>query len=227
VIVPTRFVADDAVRALRIEPERIDVIPEAPAAVFWPRPVAEIEAVRERFGLPDRYLLWVGGMRTPDPSKRVAALARTPRTLPLVLVGPTSRWARELPGVQLTGQVSDDELAAIYSGAHALVFPGHEDGFGLPAVEALACGTPVAACDGPALREVLEDRIAFSPRDDLAALVRSAELLERPAPAPPPWSWADVAQTTWKVYERALEQGSAVRPARRGGVRRRERVERR
>ena len=65
--------------------------------------------------------------------------------MPLVLVGPTGPWAHELPDVHLTGRVTDDELAAIYSGAHALVFPSDDEGFGLPPVEALACGTPVAA----------------------------------------------------------------------------------
>ena len=155
VIVPTRTVADDAMAVLEIPADRIEVIPEAAAPAFWRRSAEEVAAVRERYGLPDQYLLWVGTMRRPDPRKRVAALARAERTMPLVLVGPVSRWARELPGVQVTGAVPDDELAAIYSGAHALVFPSDEEGFGLPPVEALACGTPVAACDVPALREVL------------------------------------------------------------------------
>jgi alpha-1,3-rhamnosyl/mannosyltransferase len=204
VIVPTRVVADDAIRALGIPAERIVVIPEAPAAAFWPRSAEEVADVRERYGLPDRYLLWVGSLRTPDPRKRVAGLVRASRSLPLVLVGPVSRWARELPGVHLTGAVPDDALAAIYTGAHAFVFPSNDEGFGLPPVEALACGTPVAACDVPALREVLADRVALSDVDDLDGLVRHAESLSRPAPPPPAWTWDDVAACTWDVYEDAL-----------------------
>jgi alpha-1,3-rhamnosyl/mannosyltransferase len=204
VIVPTRVVADDAIRALDIPAERIVVIPEAPAPTFWPRPAEEVAAVRERYALPDHYLLWVGSLRTPDPRKRVAALVRASRTLPLVLVGPVSRWARELSGVQLTGAVPDDALAAIYTGAHALVFPSDEEGFGLPPVEALACGTPVAACDVPALREVLAGRVTLSAVDDLDGLVRHAESLRRPAPDVPAWTWDDVAAATWDVYENAL-----------------------
>jgi glycosyltransferase involved in cell wall biosynthesis len=213
VIVPTRTVAGDAIAALEIPPDRVVAIPEAAAAVFWRRPEAEVCAVRERFGLPDRYLLWVGAMRTPDPRKRVAALARTARSLPLVLVGPTSRWAQELPDVQLTGAVSDDDLAAIYTGAHALVFPSDEEGFGLPPVEALACGTPVAACDVPALREVLEGLVSLSDVTDLDALVRNAEALSRPAPTPPAWTWSDVAAATWDVYEQALSAPTRGRGA--------------
>ena len=204
VIVPTRVVADDAIRALDIPAERIVVIPEASAPTFWPRPAEEVAAVRAHYELPDRYLLWVGSLRTPDPRKRVAALVRASRTLPLVLVGPVSRWARELRGVQLTGAVPDEALAAIYTGAHALVFPSDEEGFGLPPVEALACGTPVAACDVPALREVLGGRVTLSDVDDLDGLVRHAESLARPAPDLPAWTWDDVAAATWDVYEDAL-----------------------
>jgi glycosyltransferase involved in cell wall biosynthesis len=193
VIVPTAAVADDLIAGLAIPNGRIAVIPDAAAGAFWPRSPAEVAAVRERYALPERYLLWVGGLRTPDPRKRVAALARTRRTLPLVLVGPTGRWARELSGVQLTGVVEDDELAAIYTGAHALVFPSDEEGFGLPPVEALACGTPVAASDLPALREVLGDRATFGPVDDLEG------------PAPPAWTWSDAASSTWQVYADALD----------------------
>ena len=215
VIVPTQAVADDAIKILGIPAERIAVIGEAVAAALRPRPQEEIDAVRDRFALPERYLLWVGGLRTPDPRKRVAALARAPRTLPLVLVGQTGRWARELSDVTLTGGVTDDELAAIYTGAHALVFPSDDEGFGLPPIEALACGTPVAASDVPALREVLDGRATFTPVEDLDGLVVAAEAARRPAPAPPSWSWQDAAHATLQVYEEAQRAPARWRGARR------------
>jgi glycosyltransferase involved in cell wall biosynthesis len=202
-IVPTNAVADDAISELGIPRERIAVIPEAPAPELRPRGEDEVQEVRTRFGLPERYLLWVGGMTHPDPRKRVAALARARRTMPLVLVGPTGPWAHELPDVTLTGLLSDDDLAAIYSGAHALVFPSDDEGFGLPPVEALACGTPVAACDVPAVREVLDGRAILRSVDDLEGLLAAAESAERPAPPPPSWTWKDAASATWGVYEEA------------------------
>jgi glycosyltransferase involved in cell wall biosynthesis len=209
VIVPTATVAEDVVEQLQMPRERVAVIKEAPAPTFRPRPDEEVEAARERYGLPESYLLWVGGLRSPDPRKRVAELARARRSMPLVLVGPASRWARELKAVTVTGEVTDDELAAIYTGAHALVFPSDEEGFGLPPVEALACGTPVVASDVPALREVLDGRAILRDVDDLDGLLAAAESARRPAPAPPPWTWNDAAEATWHVY---AEAASATPP---------------
>ncbi len=202
-IVPTRAVADDAAELLNFPAERIDVIPEAASDTFRPAPASVVSDVRERYGLPDRYLLWVGGLEHPDPRKRVAALADAPRSLPLVLVGKHRRWASELPGVQLTGLVPDADLAAIYTGAHALVFPSDDEGFGLPPVEALACGTPVAVCDLPVLHEVLGDRATYVAPDDLPGLVAAAEAATRPVPGGPEWTWEDAARATWEAYERA------------------------
>jgi glycosyltransferase involved in cell wall biosynthesis len=206
VIVPTQAVADDAVERLSIEPDRIAVIPEAVAPELGPRTDDEVAEVRERYELPDDYLLWVGGLEHPDPRKRVSALAETPRELPLVLVGRPGRWAEELEDVILTGHVPDNDLAAIYTGARSLVFPSDDEGFGLPPLEALACGTPVVACDVPALREVHGDRVQFVERGDFGALISAAEAASRPAPAPPEWTWGDAAAATWAVYEHAAER---------------------
>lgn len=203
VIVPTAVVAEEAARLLSVDRGRIDVVAEAADAVFRPRGADAVAAARERLGLPDEYLLWVGGLRHPDPRKRVAALADAPRELPLVLVGDAGPWARQLPGVILTGAIDDEELAAVYSGARALVLASDDEGFGLPPVEALACGTPVVASDVPAVREVLGDRATLVDPSDLAGLLRSAEAARRPAPAPPAWTWSDAARATWDVYERA------------------------
>jgi alpha-1,3-rhamnosyl/mannosyltransferase len=201
VIVPTRAVAEDAIEHLGIPEDRVIVISEAPVAAMHARPAAEVAAVRLRYDLPAQdYLLWVGGLEHPDPRKRVAALADAPRDLPLVLVGRARPWAQELgerDGITVTGHVTDDELAALYTGARALVFPSDDEGFGLPTVEALACGTPVVACDVPALREVLGDRATFVDRRDLAGLLSAGAAATRPAPPPPDFTWEDAARATW------------------------------
>jgi len=218
VIVPTRTLAEDAVEHLGIERERIVVIPEAADSAMYARPAHEVAAVRARYRLPERYLVWVGGLLHPDPKRHVSELAAAQRELPLVLVGSTRPWAHELPNVILTGRVADDHLAAIYSGAHALVLPSEGEGFGL------ACGTPVVAFGSPALREVLGERATFVAATDVEALLHAAQETRRPAPAPPAWSWGDAARATWRVYARALaaaEEGRfaslALRP-RTGGA---------
>ncbi|MHB8242747.1 MAG: glycosyltransferase family 4 protein [Solirubrobacteraceae bacterium] len=225
VIVPTEAVAADAVSHLRIERDRVSVIPEAADASMYERTSQEIAAVREQLSLPERYLLWVGGLQHPAPGKHIARLAAAERDLPLVLVGRTRPWAQELPDVILTGQVSDEQLAAVYSGAHALVLPSQDAGFGLTAVEALACGTPVVAFESPALREVLAERATFVTPGDTAALIAAAQSAQRPAPAPPPWTWQDTARATWGVYARAMAvaetqrtSGRAVHRRRAGGL---------
>ena len=221
VIVPTYAVAEEVENVLEVQRDRIAVIPEAPAPALYARSEEEVSAVRDQFSLPERYLVWVGTMQTPEPRKRVAPLTRATRSMPLVLVGPTGQWARELPGVTLTGAVSDDELAAIYTGAHALVFPSDDEGFGLPPVEALACGTPVAACDVPALREVLDGRATLTAVDDLDGLIAAAESAQRPAPPPPAWTWQDAAEATWRVYREAAAATDLLpdRPAETSGRR--------
>jgi glycosyltransferase involved in cell wall biosynthesis len=213
VIVPTEAVAQDAMSRLGLERERLVVIPEAPAPVMYPRSEDEVAEVRGNLGLPERYLVWVGSMRHPDPRRHVAKLASTPRDLPLVLVGPTGVWAQELPDVILTGQVCDNTLAAIYSGAHALVLPSDDEGFGLPTVEALACNTPVVTCEVPALREVLAGRATFVERGDIEALLAAARDARRPAPRPPAWTWVDAARATWQAYDAAISEATEGRTA--------------
>ncbi|HEY7890885.1 MAG TPA: glycosyltransferase family 1 protein [Solirubrobacteraceae bacterium] len=209
VIVPTYALANEAVSRLGIDPERLTVIPEAPSVSMYRRDAQEIEVVRRRLRLPERYLVWVGSLLHSEPRKHLVKLAQAERELPLVLVGPTRPWAQELPNVVLTGRVSDEDLAAIYSGAQALVLPSHE-GSGLPAIEALACGTPVAACDAPTLREVLDGRADFVGAGDLCALVQVAQTASPPPNDTRAWSWADAARATWSAYETALARTGTV-----------------
>ena len=207
VIVPSRAVAGDAVRLLGLE--RVDVVPEAPAPAFRPLPAPR--GLLQRLRLPARFLLWVGGLDPPDPRKGVEQLARhvaANESLPLVLAGRHDRSAAELAAegrVVLAGRVSDEELAALYSAAEALVLPSEEEGFGLTAHEALACGTPVAAFAAPALRETLEGRAGVELVDagDFGGLLAAATSLAGTEPAPPSRTWADVARDTIAVYERA------------------------
>ena len=135
-------------------------------------------------GLPERYLLFVG---TQEPRKNLPVLldaiaamhAADPGTPPLVLVGPVG-WGDALdvsrvpPGaVVVPGFLDHPDLRRVVAGAAALVLPSRYEGFGLPPLEALACGTPVVASDIPPLREVLGPHATFVPIGDRDALAQA------------------------------------------------------
>src|SRR5205085_9520030 len=111
-------------------------------------------------------------------------------------IGPEAAELAVPARVQLVGRVDDQELAALYAAADALVFPSDEEGFGLPPLEALACGTPVVAFDTRALAETLADEpgARLVTRGDFAAPVADAEAVAGGHAHPPPRASGGVAR---------------------------------
>jgi glycosyltransferase involved in cell wall biosynthesis len=158
------------------------------------------------------YLLYVGAIQArKDPLAAAEAAAAV--GLPLVVVGPEKEpdLARELRdrGADLRGYVAGADLVELYRGAAALVFPSRYEGFGLPLLEAMACGTPVAAADEPALREVGGDAVVYARPGELGDAVRRvlveraifvAAGLERARL----FTWAETARRTLAVYREVL-----------------------
>ena len=184
---------------------------------------------RTALGLPERYILAVG---TLEPRKNLAGLvaayrevrAADPAAPPLVLVGPAG-WgaALEVSGLPegsliTTGYLSTDLLRQVVAGSLGLVFPSLYEGFGLPPLEALACGRPVVASDLPVTREVLGDAATLVPSLDVEALAAAiGQLLsidsESDAEAAAVamrrrharrWTWGRCADATTRAYHRAL-----------------------
>jgi len=188
----------DLVELYKTPPEKITVTPLAPDPEF--RPAAE----------HDSFLLFVSAIEPrKQPLEAIDAANAVGR--PLVVVGPKkdADLVAELErrGADVRGYVSKDELVRLYQAAACLVFPSRYEGFGLPVVEAMACGTPVVAAPEPALQEVAGDAAVFS--HDLADGVRtalaererlSAAGLER-AKA---FTWSETARLTADVYRRIL-----------------------
>lgn len=158
----TRTVADELEATLEGVVDA--VVPPGVDEAFRPRTPAEVRAVRARLGVDGPYLVVVGWAQ---PSKRAELAAAAHRALArevshtLVVVGTTrpDYPAPDLRGagssVVRPGRLSDAELAALHTGSSGLLFPSTYEGFGLPPVEALACGSPVAASNLPVLEEVL------------------------------------------------------------------------
>ncbi len=185
-------------RVFGLRPERIAVVPEAPAPAFRPREPGEVESARAELGVrpEERVVVYAAGL---SPHKNVEALVdafaalRQNGSSPVRLViagdieGDAFHSAAEsirdrihargiAEHVLLPGFVSDDQLASLYTGAGAAVVPSLAEGFGLPAVEAAACGAPVLLSALPAHRESLgEAALYFSPTDTPALTA----LLER------------------------------------------------
>jgi glycosyltransferase involved in cell wall biosynthesis len=227
VICPSRAAARDVAHHLELDPARVTVIPEAAGAHFQP---ADPREVRARLGLEGPYLLYVGGLVNHDPRKDVEGLIEAVggwqsaggRAETLVLAGATGPAAHELEAraaaagarVVFTGFVPDAELPALISGASCLVTASRYEGFGLPALEAIACGTPVAAYDAGAVPETAGPGALLAPPGDGAALMRAAgRICDEPELAArlsadgrrhaAGFSWTRTAELTWDVYERA------------------------
>jgi alpha-1,3-rhamnosyl/mannosyltransferase len=168
------------VEVLGLAPERVAAIPLGVDERFARGP-ADPERLRERFGIDRPYVLCVG---TLEPRKNLlAALQAVERAgvapdVALVVAGGQG-WrneaferAREQTAVEvvMTGRVSDDELVALYRGALCLLFPSLWEGYGLPPVEAMACGCPVIATDRPTVPEVVGDAGVLVDPLDVAAI---------------------------------------------------------
>ena len=178
VIAVSKATAEDAVRLRLAGRQRLRVISEAADPIFSPREGAA-DRVMERWGLAEPYLLFVGAL---DARKDPAALLSAWRTargaipgLKLVVAGSAGRQApASMAGAVQVGQVDDETLADIYSAAGCLVFSSRYEGFGLPCVEAMACGCPVAAFRNSSLPEVVDDAGLLLEDGDGEALGRAA-----------------------------------------------------
>ncbi len=229
VIAVSEYTRRDLIAAYGLPPEKVTVVHEAADPRFRPQPPQVVAALRTRYGLPARYLISVG---TIEPRKNLSRLLDVFETLHaegltdgLVIIGrkgwlydPFLARLERSPArhaVIFPGYVPDDDLPALYAGAQALVFTSLCEGFGLPVLEAMACGTPVAASNTSSLPEVGgEGACYFDPTDTegIAVTVRRllrdtdlrAEMRRRGQEQAARFSWTRAAAETEVVYHRLL-----------------------
>ena len=228
VIVPSAAAAEDVVRYLNMDRQRITVIPMGCEARFQPLVnAARMVQLRRRYALPERYVLFVG---TLEPRKNIALLLeafsrllaeRPEDDLQLVVAGgkgwgdgqliATTEALNIRRRVIFTGFVEDDDLPDLYRGAQMFVYPSLYEGFGLPVVEAMACGTPVITSNRASLPEVAGDAaLLIDPTrpDDLAAAMSAImsnaalheELRWKGLARAKEFTWEAVARKTMGVY---------------------------
>jgi alpha-1,3-rhamnosyl/mannosyltransferase len=235
----SEFGRQEVIRTLSLPPERVTRTYMGIRPGLCPLPRATVSAVLRRLGLPPRYLLYVG---TLEPRKNVLLLLRAYCALParlraqwpLLLVGSwgwnTAGIAEYLHnearhrGVHHVGYVGERDLAALYNGARALVYPSLYEGFGLPPLEMMACGGAVLASTAGALVETIGGHAdLIHPlnlagwRDALARVLQDDDwwhrLRQGVVAAAQPYSWDRCAAETLRVYH-ALCPGEAGRPER-------------
>jgi alpha-1,3-rhamnosyl/mannosyltransferase len=222
VVTPSTFTRDELVRRLGIDPDRVTVTPYGIDPRFSPRPEpAEPPA--------EPYLLAVGTLQPrKDIETAVAAFERladagAPHSLLVVgrrgwrddeLMARLQR-SRYIERIRVAGRVSDDDLIAMYRDAACLLFPSRYEGFGFPALEAMACGTPVVAAAATSLVEVVGDAGMLVPPGDVDGFAAAASrILEDPDEAARlasaglararTFTWEACARATIETYRRTL-----------------------
>lgn len=225
VICPTHTGARDVARYMRADPGRIRVIYDSYNELCRVLDRAEARAVQEKYSLPDRYILFIGGL---SPLKNLGNSLRAYHSLVgriphrLVVVGFT-RWkfSKDLAVLdelglrdrtQLLGFVSDEEIPAIYNLADLLLFPSLYEGFGMPVLEAMACGCPVVTTETGCSPEVAggaallvdpyrPDRIADAVWRLLTDQALREELVEKGLRRAKEFSWRACAEETLRLFE--------------------------
>jgi len=219
----------DLMRIYGVPEEKITVVYEAASPDFRPASAEDVAEVKAYYGLPERYLLALG---TIEPRKNLIRLVDALRLLrqkdhmlSLVIVGSAGWLYQDFfqhleklddpRAVLLSGYVPDTHLPAVITGAAAYVLASFYEGFGLPILEAMACGTPVVCSNTSSMPELGGDAARyFDPHDTqgmvaaIATVLESkdirAEMRERGLAQAARFSWQRTAKETLAVYERVL-----------------------
>jgi glycosyltransferase involved in cell wall biosynthesis len=223
--------ATETTRLLGVPPERIDVVYHGVDPVFRPLPVEQVVAFRQRQGLPERFVLFVG---TLEPRKNLTRLVEAfsricaDDDVGLALVGARGWLCDELfariealelgDRIIFPGYVTNGELPLWYNAATLLAYPSVYEGFGLPILEAQACGTPVITSEVSSLPEAAGDGALMVDPYDVEALATGIgrlltdsqlrkELQARGRAHAAGFLWSRTAADTANVYRRALSEG--------------------
>jgi len=217
ILTVSQSAADDIIRLLEVPADRVHVTYESLGAPHAPvEDEDELARIREQYELPERYLFYLGGF---DPRKNVPLMLRAyararklrPDLPPLVIAGrlpgPKDKWFTDPRPIitelgleeiaQVLGFVPDAHKPALYTMADLFLFPSRYEGFGMPPLEAMACGTPALVADNSSLPEITGGIVPPVPTDDEEAYAR-AILATLDNPPDPAALIAQANRFTWK-----------------------------
>jgi len=227
IIADSEHTKRDLIRLLNIPPERIKVVYPGVDKVFQPiEEQAALEALRHKYSLPPDIILYVG---TLEPRKGldilIIAYSVLVADIPhhLVIAGKKGWYTESLfcqvealglrERVHFIGYVADEDLPGLYNLANLFVYPSRYEGFGLPPLEAMACGVPVVCSNAASLPEVIGDAALLVPPDNVEALVVAihkvlndknlrAEMRTKGLEQAKKFTWEETARRTVEIYEK-------------------------
>lgn len=232
IIADSEATRTDVINLLRVPPEKVTAILLAADEQFRPSPPEEVARLRSAYNLPAEYLLFVG---TFEPRKNLGGLLRAYSDLranladvpPLVMAGQRGWLYDEVFDLIKQLHLEDKvfwlenvpyaDLPALYSGASLLCLPSFYEGFGLPPLEAMACGTPVVVANRASLPEVVGDAGLLVDPDNITSLADAlykvltdtalaANLRQRGLARAALFTWQETARRTLAIYQRVLER---------------------
>jgi glycosyltransferase involved in cell wall biosynthesis len=230
VIAVSRHAARESVELLGVEPSRIEVVYHGVDPAFRPLPTEQVEAFRQRLGLPARFALFVGTLEPrKNLSRLIEAFARIPDSGARLIIAGGKGWLYdglfchvERLGLQdrvsFVGYVPQDHLPLWYGAATVFVYPSLYEGFGLPVLEAQACGVPVLTSSVSSLPEAAGDASLLLDPYDVEALAANIHRLLHDRPLRErlrekglvhagQFSWVRTARETAEVYRRVIAEG--------------------
>ncbi len=227
IITVSEFSRGRIIRLLGVDPDRISVIPLGVDSTFAAPPRERIEAVRARHRLDRPYVFALGASSSRKNHATLLRawelLGRRAGDVELIIAGPSGLAFSDSPGsptlpanVRHLGTVPDEDLPALYAGARAFAYPSLYEGFGLPLLEAMACGTPVLTSDRTAMPETAGEAALLIDPHDSQALADGLErlLTDEPLRArlqaaglsrAAAYTWERAADLTWQVLGEVAE----------------------
>lgn len=212
IIVPSLSTKKDLV-GLGFNSKKIVKIPEAPDSYFKPENNKIISEVKNKFGIKEKYLLSIGitpRKNTNNILKSFVKIKREHKNMSLVIVGHPYIKTKVLGGVIYTKRIGNADLRALYSGSECLVYPSLYEGFGLPVLEAYACGCPVLTSNTSSLPEVGENAAILVDPESVASITNGiknafdnkSELISKGLNVVKQYSWKKIADKTLNLYKK-------------------------